>query len=198
MQQTLQQTKKRDEEPGGRRGRFFYDRRHKKWHIQKAIFHSKRIYKNWKKIQKFPANASPVFQALGELGCREKQQNEASRTPTVSFSLSLSLSPSLSRSNWRFLPPADLPERDEGSTEFIQTTQFTFHPSIFSVRLNRVHLIHTIHHHPVVFIQMFFTKSFPPSSFMIIFVFLPVYVEISIFLFLCFPFILFFPFFFAT
>jgi hypothetical protein len=91
MQQTLQQTKKRDEEPGGRRGRFFYDRRHKKWHIQKAIFHSKRIYKNWKKIQKFPANASPVFQALGELGCREKQQNEASRTPTVSFSLSLSV-----------------------------------------------------------------------------------------------------------
>jgi hypothetical protein len=91
--------KKRDEEPGGRGGRFFYDRRHKKWHIHKAIFHSKRIYKNWKKIQKFPANASPVFQALGELGCREKQQNEASRTPTVWFSLFLSLSPSLSRSN---------------------------------------------------------------------------------------------------
>jgi len=134
MQQTLQQTKKRDEEPGGRRGRFFYDRRHKKWHIQKAIFHSKRIYKNWKKIQKFPANASPVFQALGELGCREKQQNEASRPPTVSFSLSLSLSLShpLSRAaTVRFLPPADLPERDEGSTAFIQTTQFTVHPSIF-------------------------------------------------------------------
>jgi hypothetical protein len=35
--------KKRDEEPGGRGGKFFYDRRHKKWHIQKAIFHSKRI-----------------------------------------------------------------------------------------------------------------------------------------------------------
>jgi hypothetical protein len=51
MQQTLQQTKKEMKNLGAGGGRFFYDRRHKKWHIRKAIFHSKRIYKNWKKIK---------------------------------------------------------------------------------------------------------------------------------------------------
>jgi hypothetical protein len=154
-------------------GRFFYDRRHKKWHIQKAIFHSKRIYKNWKEIKKFPANASPVFQALGELGCREKQQNEASKTPTVSFSLylSISLSHPLSRAaTVRFLPPADLTERDEGSTEFIQNTQCTLIHHFFiqceQSSSNSYNSPSSSSFHP-----MFFTKSFPPSSFIIIFVF---------------------------
>jgi len=74
------------------------------------------------------------FKLWGNLDVEKNSKTKQADHPLCRFSLSLSLSLShpLSRAaTVRFLPPADLPERDEGSTAFIQTTQFTVHPSIF-------------------------------------------------------------------
>lgn len=70
----------------------------------------------------------------GNLDVEKNSKTKQAKPHCVVFSISLSFSHPLSRAaTVRSLPPADLPERDEGSTEFIQNTQCTLiHPFFHS------------------------------------------------------------------
>lgn len=119
MEQTLQQTKKEMKNLGAGGGGSSTTEDTKSGTSRKQFSTAKGSIKIGKKFKNSLQTLLLYSKLWGNLDVEKNSKTKQAEPPPCGF-LSLSLSHPLSRAaTVRFLPPADLPERDEGSTEFI-------------------------------------------------------------------------------
>ncbi len=160
MEQTLQQTKKEMKNLGAGGGGSSTTEDTKSGTSTKQFSTAKGSIKIGKKFKNSLQTLLLYSKLWGNLDVEKNSKTKQAEPPPCGFlSLSLSLTLSLAQQLCAsFLPRTFLREtKAQQSSSKPHNSPSSIH---FSFRLNRVHLIHTIHHHPVVFIQCSPSNSF--------------------------------------